>query len=209
MTSDTLPTTSLPLLRQTLKARRRELDPQLADRGALLMRGRLYAWLNDEQNQRTKENRPPIQTIAGFWPIANEPDLRPLFRKWVLEAGYTLALPTIINDQQPLVFKAWTPDSAMVEAAYGIMEPEGNPVATPDLVLVPTLGYTRQGHRLGYGKGFYDRTLAALRAQTPGIIALGIAWALGDLSATPYQPQAHDQRLDLILTDKGWPMSAH
>ncbi len=209
MTSDIFPTTSLPLLRQALKEQRRQLDPHTADRGALLMRGRLYAWLNDEQSRRAKEKCSPIQTIAGFWPLAHEPDLRPLLKKWVQESGYTIALPVITNEQQALMFKKWEPDTPMITAAYGIEEPASEPAPTPDLILVPTLGYTRDGHRIGYGKGFYDRTLATLRAEKPEVIALGIAWAIGDLSATAYQPQAHDEPLDLILTDKGWPMGAN
>jgi len=172
------------------------------------MRGRLYAWLNDEQSRRAKENCSPIQTIAGFWPLAHEPDLRPLLKKWAQEAGYTIALPAIPNDKQALSFKIWEPDTPMIAAAYGTQEPASELAPIPDLILVPTLGYTRDGHRIGYGKGFYDRTLAALRAQKPELIALGIAWAIGDLSTTAYQPQTHDEPLDLLLTDKGWPMAA-
>ena len=75
-------------------------------------------------------------------------------------------------------------------------------------MLVPTLGYTRAGDRLGYGGGYYDRTLAALKASGHDFVTIGIAWAVGDLSGTPYTPQAHDVKLDGILTDKGWAVPA-
>jgi 5,10-methenyltetrahydrofolate synthetase len=71
-------------------------------------------------------------------------------------------------------------------------------------VLVPTLGFTRQGNRVGYGKGYYDRTLAHLKAQNHPHTTIGIAWACGDLGDEAYAPAEHDIRLDAILTDKGW-----
>ncbi|OYV49110.1 MAG: hypothetical protein B7X10_02235 [Burkholderiales bacterium 21-58-4] len=78
----------------------------------------------------------------------------------------------------------------------------------PELVLVPTLGYTRAGDRIGYGKGYYDRTLAALKARRHTYTSIGIAWSCGDLSGQAYTPAAHDVRLDAVLTDKGWAVPA-
>jgi len=78
----------------------------------------------------------------------------------------------------------------------------------PDIVLVPTLGFTRQGDRVGYGKGYYDRSLAAWKAQGHRFTSIGIAWACGDLTGIPYTPAPHDVRLDAILTEQGWAMPA-
>jgi 5,10-methenyltetrahydrofolate synthetase len=96
----------------------------------------------------------------------------------------------------------------MQEGAYGIKEPVGDLAPPPDLVLVPTLGYTRKGDRVGYGKGYYDRTLAALKASGHRFTTIGIAWACGDLTGEDYTPAAHDVPLDAILTDKGWAVPA-
>ena len=96
----------------------------------------------------------------------------------------------------------------MHTGAYGIQEPDGPVISAPDIVLVPTLGYTRQGDRLGYGGGYYDRTLAALKSAGHTVTTIGIAWASGDLSGQPYTPAAHDVRLDAVLTDKGWAVPA-
>jgi len=96
----------------------------------------------------------------------------------------------------------------MREGAYGIQEPVSGPAPLPDIILVPTLGYTREGDRIGYGSGYYDRTLAALKESGHPFVSIGIAWATGDLSDTGYKPQPHDIRLDGILTDKGWAVPA-
>src|SRR3546814_20506772 len=81
----------------------------------------------------------------------------------------------------------------------------GKVAPPPDIVLVPTLGYTRQGDRIGYGKGYYDRTLAALKAQGHSFTTIGIAWAAGDLAAAGLAPNPapHEDRLDRLLTDQG------
>src|SRR5690606_23889981 len=108
-----------------------------------------------------------------------------------------------------LEFREWNPEQVMQTGALGIAEPTGDtPAPLPDAVLVPTQRYTRQGHRIGYGKGYYDRTLAALKAQNHQFTTIGIAWACGDLSGQDYTPAPHDYRLDSILTDKGWAVPA-
>ena len=96
----------------------------------------------------------------------------------------------------------------MRAGAFGIQEPAGELAPAPDIILVPTLGFTRQGDRLGYGKGFYDRTLAALRSSGHSFVSIGVAWAVGDMSNDTYTPQAHDQKLDAVITDKGWAVPA-
>ncbi len=195
-------------LRTRLKERRAAQNPVDCRRGALLIRGRLFTWLATTRARLQEAGLPAPQTIAAFWAIGDEPDLEPLLRQWVEEEGLTICLPVVTTANAPLAFRLWTPDTPMRPGAYGIAEPQGAIAPLPDLILVPTLGYTRQGDRVGYGKGYYDRTLAALKEQNHAFTSIGIAWACGDLSNEPYTPQAHDVRLDAILTDKGWALAA-
>lgn len=178
------------------------------NRGALLIRGRLFTWLATNRSRLREQGRAEPTTIAAFWPMAQEPDLRPLLLQWVEEEGINVCLPVVKEADAPLSFVEWTPETEMEKGRYGIEIPISTKTMQPDIVLVPTLGYTRQGDRLGYGKGYYDRTLAALKEQNHAFTSIGIAWAVGDLSGQSYQPAPHDQRLDSILTDKGWAVPA-
>ena len=195
-------------LRTRLRQRRTDQPAQDRDRGALLIRGRLYTWLATNRTRLRESGRPDVGCIAAFWSMADEPALQPLLRQWAEDPTLTVCLPAVVAPGQPLQFRAWTPDTPMTPGAYGILEPDGPAVPAPDVVLVPTLGYTRQGDRLGYGGGYYDRTLAALQSAGHDFTAVGIAWACGDLSGEPYTPAAHDVRLDAVLTDKGWAVAA-
>lgn len=195
-------------LRSKLKQLRAAQNPADTRRGALLIRGRLFTWLATEQAELAKAGKPAKQHIAAFWPLDQEPDIRPLLEQWVEEDDLTVSLPVVVGPGKPLQFRLWTPDTPMLKGAYGIEEPQGPEAPKPNVVLVPTLGFTRQGDRVGYGQGYYDRTLAALRDQGHNFIALGVAWACGDLSDINYQPADHDYLLDSILTDKGWPVPA-
>lgn len=195
-------------LRARLKRRRADLPPGDRDRGALLIRGRLYTWLAISRTRLRESGRPDIRRIAAFWSMADEPALQALLGQWAQDDTLTVSLPVVAAPGEPLRFRAWTPDTPMRPGAYGILEPEGPEAPAPDIVLVPTLGYTRQGDRLGYGSGYYDRTLAALKATGHAFTTVGIAWACGDLSGDDYTPAAHDVRLDTILTDKGWAVPA-
>lgn len=203
-----LPKPERSALRQQLKALRSAQPPTDTSRGALLIRGRLFTWLATRQTEREKQGKARLQNIAAFWSMRDEPTLQPLLEQWVEEQGYTVSLPVVTGKDAPLSFRTWTPGDSLTEGPYGMKEPTGQPAPVPDIVLVPTLGFTRQGHRIGYGGGYYDRTLASLRASGASPICLGVAWAVGDLTdlAPDYQPAPHDQALDGILTDKGWPM---
>lgn len=172
-------------------------------RGALLMRARLFSWLADYRDKTRSAGAPIVNKIAAFWPMEHEPDLRQLLTQWAENPDLTVALPVVQRPNAPLIFRQWETDTPMSEGAYGISVPEGSEEITPDVVLVPTLGFTEQCDRIGYGAGYYDRTLAALRAQNPGLITIGIAWAAGALDES-YQPAPHDQRLNAILTEDGW-----
>lgn len=188
-------------LRTRLKKTRAGLPEAQRDRGALLMRGRLFTWLNAARDLLAAEGR-SISTVAAFWPLNEEPDLRPLLSQWA-DNGVQVCLPCVTGSGQALEFRAWTPDAPMRSGAYGIDEPADGPALRPDLVLVPTLGYTDHADRLGYGGGYYDRTLAALDADDHPYIAIGIAWTECRLP-TDYEPASHDRRLDAVLTPSGW-----
>ncbi len=141
--------------------------------------------------------------LSAFWPIGDEPDLRPALQAWARDDRLELTLPVILTKAAPLEFRAWTPDATMAPGAYGIPEPRSTPARTPDIVLVPTLGYTVDGDRIGYGGGYYDRTLAALRQGGHATLALGIAYACGRLAPDVHVPEPHDMRLDAIITEEG------
>lgn len=196
-------------LRDRLKSLRSAQDPAERQRGALLIRGRLFTWLATARDAMKKAGRRAPENIAAFWPLAQEPDLVPLLHQWATDEHLNLSLPVVTGENQPLEFRRWTPGTPMNTGTYGIGEPVSEPAPNPDVILVPVLGFTREGDRVGYGKGYYDRTLAKLDAEGHRFIAIGIGWACGDLDRLPevkYQPQPHDYPLDAILTDKGWAM---
>ena len=197
-------------LRTQLKALRAAQNPVDRNRGALLIRGRLFTWLAATRTALRNAGKPVPQNIAAFWPIGDEPQLQPLLEQWVEEEGYQVSLPVVTSLNDPLQFRLWSPNTPMQEGSYGIQEPVGPVAPAPDIILVPTLGYTRQGDRVGYGKGYYDRTLADLKAKGHHFTTIGIAFATGDLAAAgiAHTPAAHDFRLDSILTDKGWAVPA-
>ena len=159
--NNSIENTAVPL-RARLKQLRTNMSPIDRHRGALLIRGRLFTWLATTRAALLQANRPAPRHIAAFWSLEEEPELQPLLHQWVEEEGLTVSLPVVAAPNAPLEFRLWTPDIPMATGSYGIAEPQGEPAPPPDLMLVPTLGYTRQGDRVGYGKGYYDRTLAAL-----------------------------------------------
>jgi len=192
------------LLRTRLRAARHQLPAVERSRAALRLRARLHTWLGLRRTAAVAAGLVPPQIIAAYWPLADEPDLIPLLGQWA-EAGLTVALPVVTERQAPLGFRVWTPTARMQAGAYGIAEPQGSHTVTPDVLLVPTLGYTDRADRLGYGGGYYDRTLAALREQGHTHTAIGIAWTCGRIPREDaYRPARHDARLDAVLTPEGW-----
>jgi 5,10-methenyltetrahydrofolate synthetase len=136
--------------------------------------------------------------LSGFWPIKGEPDLRP-FLTGLHGMGVTIALPVVETRAAPLVFRRWTPETKMVRGDWNIPVPPPEAEAlTPDIALAPCLGWDGACCRLGWGGGYFDRTLAALN---PRPVTIGIALAAARLP-TIY-PQPHDIPLDLILTEDG------
>ena len=134
--------------------------------------------------------------IAGYWPMGDEMDPRPLMLA-LASRGHALALPVTPPRGQPLAFRAWAPGAALRPGPMGTSEPAAGEELRPDVLLVPLLAFDRAGRRLGYGGGYYDRTLAAL----PGAKAIGIAYAGQEMPEVPAGPQ--DMRLPLIATEAG------
>ena len=138
--------------------------------------------------------------VSAYWPMRSEVDLRPLLA--ALAATRPVALPVVTGRARPLLFRAWDPATALVPAAFGTMvPPDTAPPVVPQVLLVPLLAFDGQGWRLGYGGGFYDRTLAILRAAGP-VTAIGVACAGQQVDAVPHDP-ATDARLDAVATEDG------
>ncbi len=136
--------------------------------------------------------------FSAYWPIKGEPDLRPLMAE-LHGAGVTIALPLVETKAAPLAFRHWTPETRMVRGDWNIpVPPPGAPELTPDITLAPLVGWTSDGYRLGYGGGYFDRTLAALR---PRPFTIGIGFDTAQLKTIYSQP--HDIALDVILTETG------
>ena len=139
-------------------------------------------------------------TVSGFKPFADEIDVLPLMARLAAE-GWRTALPVVMCRSKPLVFRAWAPGEPTVAGAWSIPVPPDSALEVrPDVLLVPMLAFDRAGFRLGYGGGFYDRTLSALRATRP-VIAVGVAFADQEMAEVPRE--AHDEPLDWILTEHG------
>jgi 5-formyltetrahydrofolate cyclo-ligase len=141
----------------------------------------------------------PGTVVSGYSPIRNEIDPAPLMRK-LAEAGAKLALPAVLARGKSLAFRAWSPDDRLMLGPLGIPEP--SPAAAelvPDIMLIPLAAFDASGHRIGYGAGHYDYTLAHLR-KMKAIAAIGIAFAVQQIKAVPALP--HDVALDYVLTEK-------
>lgn len=147
---------------------------------------------------------PPVPegaVVAGYWPIGSEMDPRPLMMA-LHDQGARLALPVVTAVGAALAFRAFDFADQLAPGLMGTPEPQTDkPFLTPDILLVPLLGFDRKGLRLGQGGGFYDRTLESLRA-THKVTAIGIAYAAQEVSSLPFL--AHDQKLDAIVTEQGY-----
>ncbi len=138
--------------------------------------------------------------ISGFLPIGSELDLRPMLAD-LADAKHTIVLPCVVGDNTPLLFREWQVGDPLVEESFGTMAPADDaPEHVPDILLVPMLAFDKAGYRLGYGGGFYDRTLEKIRPMKK-VIAIGVAYGEQRVEAVPRGD--HDQPLDLIITDEG------
>ena len=175
-------------LRQEALARRDALPAELRQRAAETLAARPLPL-----------DVPPGAVVSGFSPIGSEINPLALMRR-LGGGGARLALPVVMGRGRPLVFRAWAWGEPLGKGQWGIREPRAEaPQVKPDILLVPLAAFDRAGHRIGYGAGYYDLTLTALRA-TQAIVAVGLAYAAQEIAAVP--ATARDARLDLVLTER-------
>ncbi len=144
------------------------------------------------------KRRPPPENsvVAGFWPLPAEIDIRPLLLA-LAERGNPVVLPVTPRRGFPLKFRRWSPGAPLLPGRFGTQHPDG-PELRPNLLFVPLLAFDRTGRRLGYGAGYYDRTLAALS----GALAIGCAFAAQEMDEVPAGPA--DIRLAAVATERGF-----
>jgi 5-formyltetrahydrofolate cyclo-ligase len=141
----------------------------------------------------------PGTVVSGFMPLKSEINPLPLMQT-LAQAGARLALPAIAGRGKPLVMRAWAWGEALDRGQWDIREPKPDAAEVePDILIVPLLAFDRAGHRIGYGAGYYDMTIARLRARKP-VTAVGIAFAAQEVPAVPATER--DERLDLVLTER-------
>ena len=180
-------------LRKLMRARRAAIPPEVRAAASIALRDGLSAWLPTEKFARAD------QVIAGYWPIRDELDPRPAMLAFA-QRGHRLALPASIAKGEPLVFRAWSPGEPLAPDIMGIQAPlSGAAQVVPGLVLVPMLAFDAACRRLGYGAGFYDRTLAMLRAGV-GTLAVGLAFDVQEVERVPVAEG--DEPLDQVVTEK-------
>ena len=138
--------------------------------------------------------------VAFCWPVKNEPDVRPLMLAWLAAAqpGFAALLPVVVAPGAPLAFRAWTPGGELAVDRYGIPTPATGEFIVPQALLLPVNGFDADGYRIGYGGGFFDRTLATL---APAPLAIGVGFELSRVASI--RPEPHDIRLDAMVSEAG------
>jgi 5-formyltetrahydrofolate cyclo-ligase len=136
--------------------------------------------------------------VSGYWPLRGEPDMRPWLSSLV-EAGLACALPVVVEKGAPLQFRAWRPGCAMEKGFWNIPVPADATQVMPGVLLAPVVGFDVANYRLGYGGGYFDRTLEQMRALGEPHHVIGIGYAMSRLQTI--QPLAHDIALDTVITD--------
>lgn len=136
--------------------------------------------------------------VGGYMPFRGEPDLRPLFDEW-RAAGADTALPVVTGRGQAMEFRSYWPGCPVIKGALSLPMPDGTPLVTPQVVLMPPVGFDAEGYRLGYGGGYFDRTLAILQ---PAPIKIGVAFELSRMPSIA--PQSYDIPMDFIVTERAF-----
>ncbi len=142
-----------------------------------------------------------VKTVAAYWAVGSEISLTPLIDGLCAE-GWAVALPVVVEHHAPLIFRHWQTGDPLVEGPLKTLQPDASSEKVmPDVVLTPLLAFDDQGYRLGQGGGFYDRTLELLKGRERGVLSIGVAFSAQQVASVPRDP--HDQRLDMIVTEKG------
>lgn len=174
-------------LRKQFMAARQAIDTTMASRAAQAVAMHLI------------ETIPTHVLVAGYAPIRAELDIFPAL-ELLAHKGRDTALPTTVDQQ--LVFRAWRPGEPLARGKYNIREPLPSAIeVTPAIVLVPLVAFDDKGHRLGYGAGYYDRLIARTREQKKPVQFIGVAYSQQRAPRIP--AEAHDERLDAVVTEKG------
>jgi 5,10-methenyltetrahydrofolate synthetase len=168
-----------------------------------------YARCSAYLRQHLRENFPQLAAmrVAFCWPVHNEPDLRPLLEEWLAKGsqGFAALLPVVLEKNAALAFRSWSPDIPMLADRYGIPTPSSGNFVTPDALLLPVNAFDAAGYRLGYGGGYFDRTLAALNSAQqpvrPRPLAIGVGFELARVGSIC--PEPHDLPLDAMVTERG------
>lgn len=170
-------------LRRELLANRQAITPEVRQAMDTAIARHVLAW----------QNAHPSAILGVYWPIRGEPDLRECYAVLATQ-GTRLALPIVADRDAPLRFLAWKPGDPMIKDAFGVAIPAAGEEVRPDALLIPCVGFNEQRFRLGYGGGFYDRTLA--RPGRP--VTVGIAY---EQSRAAFDADAHDVPLDYLVTE--------
>ncbi len=178
-------TTTKVALRRELLAYRQAISSEVRRDWNASLCAHLLAWHNAQQ----------VQTLGVYSPIRGEPDLSAAYAE-LASRGVRLALPVVAAKDAPLDFFEWKPGDAMTKDEYGVAIPLARNKLRPDALLIPCIGFNAQRFRLGYGGGFYDRTLAA----QPRPMTVGIAYSC---ALVAFEPDAHDVALDAVITEAG------
>lgn len=189
------PDAAWPEIRQWRKQTREALLRARVDSGA----GKRAEWSRpiDAELRRLIPSL-GVKTIGFYWPFRGEFDARPLVRA-LIAGGMTAALPAVVQPKTPLEFRRWAPGAAMEHGVYNIPIPKERNLLEPELLIAPLVGFDGGGYRLGYGGGYYDRTIASFAAKP---YAIGVGFELSRLP-TIY-PQMHDIPMNAILTETGF-----
>lgn len=177
-------------------ARRRVLRREMVARRTALSDAE-HAGLSARIVEQLLAALPTPRVFAFCWPIKHEPDVRAVVEPWAVR-GAQAALPVVMAENTALAFRLWTPETALEMDRYGIPTPTTGDFVVPDMILLPLNGFDAAGYRLGYGGGYFDRTLAAL---SPRPLAVGVGFEVNRLASI--RPEVHDQRLDWLVTEAG------
>lgn len=177
-------------LRIELRQRRRDVHSAGSEAAAAALSDRFFYYFGDTLSEKT---------VAAYWPIKDEIDVRPLLNTLIAH-GATAALPVMAGRAAPMTFRRWGPGDELISMAFDVCEPGPDlPSVDPDIVIVPLLGFDAAANRIGYGGGYYDRTIAALRERRD-MTAVGVAFDAQECEKIPMH--AGDVPLDVVLTDQ-------
>jgi len=192
MTSDLPAGAAWPEIRRWRKETRERLLRERVDAGA----ARRTEWSKpiDAELRRIVPGL-GVKSVGFYWPFRGEFDARPLVRHLIAE-GMIAALPAVVQPKTPLEFRRWTPGAAMEHGVYNIPVPKERDLLEPEVLIVPLVGFDAAGYRLGYGGGYYDRTIASFAVKP---YAIGVGFELSRLATI--HPQPHDIPMNAILTE--------